>query len=305
MPKEMTHWILAQATACELGSDSRLAGIIRKHRSAYLGGAVLPDTLLHLFRGPYARPALKLAHDFHDAYGNSFAPLIRVEANHAGGLPDDLLACLLGVASHMLADIVFHPFVFALSGTHDIGQHYRMETALDVHFLRRGTIPPVRRLTEVVTSETRAALIKTAGMLFDPGKELPEQALEQALALHCRFQGMYDRTGWKIAALILGHLCGSPFREQRHLFYPLGESGNEYVDYLGGVTEWNHPVSGDLISSSIDDLARETLQRSVAIFSSIEERGSLAAALSDCPGANLLTGLHGIGNSEMERASRT
>lgn len=303
MPKEMTHWILAQGTIDELGSDSRLRDIIVNHRSAYLGGAVLPDTLLHLFRGPHARTALQLGHRFHDAYGNSFDPLIRAEANQTGGWPDDLLACLLGVVSHMLADIVFHPFVYALSGTSDIGRHYKLETAIDVHFLRQGTLPPIRRLIELITPESAATLVKTAAMLFNPDEELPGQALEQALSLHCRFQGMYDHTGWKIAAQILGHLGGSPFREQRHLLYPLRASGGGYVDFVGGITEWNHPVSGVLNRSSINDLARETLQRTAAIFRSIEEQGSLSDALSDHPGANLLTGMPAVGKAEMERAA--
>ena len=303
MPKEMTHWILAQRAVNELEINSRLRHIILNHRTAYLGGAVLPDTLLHLFRGPNAQTALQLGHRFHDAYGNSFDPLIRAEANYAGRLPDDLLTCLLGVISHMLADIVFHPFVYALSGTHDIGQHYRLETGIDVHFLRQGTIPQVRRFIEIVTPESRTTLIKMSAMLFDPDDELPPQALEQALSLHCRFQGMYDRTGWKIMALILGNLFGSPFREQRHLFYPLRASGSGYVDFVGSVAEWTHPVTGLLNRSSLDELARETVQRTAAIFRSIEERGSLAVALADNPGANLLTGLHAVGKAEMEQAS--
>lgn len=305
MPKELSHWILAQAAIDELGSDSRLGGILRRHRDAYLGGAVLPDTLLHLFRGRYAPSALKLAHHFHDAYGNSFDPLIRAEAIHAGALPEDLLACLLGVVSHSLADIVFHPFVFSLGGTRDIGRHYRLETAIDVHFLQRGAVPPVRRLTELITPESRGTLLKAIAILFDPDGTLPEPALTQALSLHCRFQGMYDRAAWKIAAMILGKLCGSPFREQRHLFYPLGDSVDEYVDFVGSVAEWSHPVTGDLVRSSIDDLARETRQRTSAVFRKIEERESLSAALSECPGVNLLTGLPGAGMSEMEHAARS
>jgi len=303
MPKEIAHWILAQGAADELGTDSRLAGIIRNHRSVYLGGAVLPDTLLHLFRGPHARTALELANRFHDAYGNSFEPLIRAERNQPGELPDDLLAGLLGVVSHMLTDIVFHPFVFAVGGTGDIGQHYRVETAIDVHFLQQGATAPARRLDGLITPASRATLVKIEGMLFDPEGALPPQALEQALSLHCRFQGMYDRTGWKIAAKILARLCGSPFREQQHLFYPLGGSGDGYVEFLGGIAEWKHPVTGDLVRSSLDDLAREALGRTVAVFRCIEEQGSLAAALTKQPGANLLTGLPAAGKAEMERAA--
>jgi hypothetical protein len=301
MPKEITHWILAERVLDELDENSRLSGIIRANHSAYLSGTVLPDTLLHLFRGPHSRVALQLANRFHDATGNSFAPLIQAEVRHAGGLPHNLFACLLGVISHMLTDSVFHPYVYALSGVNDIGVHYRLETAIDVYFLHCGNTPPVRRVDELITPETRQVLVDTAAMLFDPDGELPRTALEQALALHCRFQAMYDRTWWKIAATILGSLLGSPFREQRHLFYPLDASGTDHLKLIDSIREWRHPVSGAMSKTSLDELAEETVQQTVAVFRRIDERGSLAAALNDPPGANLLTGLFAVAMSEMER----
>ena len=305
MPKELTHWILAEQAMKGLDSSSRLQGIIRSHRDSYLGGAALPDTLLHLFRGPSARTALLMAHSFHDAHGNSYDPLIRTESNYGGALPHDLLACLLGVLSHMQVDIVFHPYVYAMCGSNDIGRHYQLETDIDVHFLRSGVFPPIRHLKEVVTPETRPLLVRAASILFDPGNELPLQALEQALTLHCRFQAMYGKTGWKITAAILGRLLGPPFREQRFLFYPLNSLSAAYLDSNGNGRAWSHPVSGALNEASIEDLAQEAIQRTVALFERIEERGSLTAALGDLGGPNLLTGLHGVGKSEMDRVSAT
>jgi len=304
MPKEITHWILAERVLDELDESSRLPGIIRANHSAFLSGTVLPDTLLHLFRGPHSRIALQLAHRFHDATGNSFAPLIQAEARHAGGLPHNLLACLLGVISHMLTDSVFHPYVFAQSGIDDIGLHYRLETAIDVYLLHLGITPPVRRVDELITPETRQVLVDAAAMLFDPDGELPRTALEQALALHCRFQSMYDRTWWKITANVLGTLFGSPFREQRHLFYPLDASGSDHLKLIAAIREWRHPVSGVVATTSLDELAEETVQQTVAVFRRIDERGSLADALNDPPGANLLTGLYAVDMSGMERGTK-
>jgi hypothetical protein len=43
----------------------------------------------------------------------------------------------------------------------------------------------------------------------------------------------------------------------------------------------------------LEQLADETVQRIVTLFVSIETEGSLADALSDSPGENLLTGMHG------------
>jgi hypothetical protein len=298
MPKEITHWILAERTAQRLAGSS-LADVIQTNHAAYLGGAVLPDTLLHLFRGPHSTTALQLADSFHNATGNSHAPLIQVAISRGGILPGDLLACLLGVISHMQVDTVFHPYVFALSGVNAIGRHYRLETAIDVYLLRPGVTPPVRRMTHLVTPQTAPLLTDAMAMLFDPNGRLPRVALERALALHCRFQGMYDATAWKIAALILGCLPGSPFREQRQLFYPLRARGPRHRAMIDSVTRWSHPVSGAASNASLDDLAEEAVSRTLALFRRVEESASLAAALSDPPGANLLTGLYGVGKSEM------
>ncbi len=300
MPKEITHWILAERVLDELGDSSHLAEVIRANRAVYLSGTVLPDTLLHLFRGPHSGVALRLADRFHDATGNSFAPLIRAEAKDSGSLPPDLLACLLGVISHMLVDSTFHPYVYALGGVDDIGRHYRLETAIDVYFLHCGLTPPVRRLNELITPETRQVLVDAAAMLFDPDGELPRAALEHALALHCRIQAMYDRTWWKITANVLGSLVGSPFSEQRHLFYPLDASGADLRQLIDSVHEWKHPVSGVVVNTTVDELAEESVRKTVTVFRHIDEWGSLTTALDDPPGVNLLTGLYAVGMSEMK-----
>src|SRR6185369_73930 len=187
------------------------------------------------------------------------------------------------------------PFVYAATGDSDLGAHYRLETGIDVRFLERGTAPAHRRLDRLLGASTREVLVSAAGLLFDPEGELPPQALERSLALHCRFQSMYDRTFWKVAVRLLARLCGSPFREQWHLFYPLTRRGRaaQLKDGAFGVN-WCHPETGETMSASLDDLAREAVERTVAVFGRIEAAGSLAAALAEPPGANLLTGLHGV-----------
>jgi hypothetical protein len=300
MPKELTHWILADRALAGLKSGSRLRELIQDHHDCYLGGAILPDTLLHLTRGPHATTALALANCFHDTTGNSFAPLIRAEQCFPDGLPPATLACLLGVVTHMQADIVFHPFVYALTGTTAIGRHYRLETDMDIHFLKGNTRPKVRHVADLITPATRSILVDTCSLLFDPDSRLPRQKLEQALKLHCRLQGLYNRAFCKLAVKLAALLAGAPFREQRHLFYPLKCLRK---DRFGeGVVEWRHPVNGELQRTSLEQLADETVLRIATLFERIEKKGSLADVLSNSPGENLLTGMHGacliaIGNN--------
>jgi len=299
MPKELTHWLLAERSLAGLDDTSRLSALIRENRALYQAGAVLPDTLLHLVAGPDSPTALRLAHQFHDTIGNSYAPLIRIEESFgAKGLPAGLLACLLGVLSHMEADIVFHPFVYAHSGTGDIGRHYRVETALDCHFSRHGTRIPAQRLDALVTPAIRAELVTACALLFDPMGELPRQALERALALHCRIQAMYDSTFWKLTARLLACLPVRLLRHARHLFYPLTRSGDDPGELLG---TWRHPVTGKEQTGTPDGLAQEVVHRTVALFRRIDAEGGLKNPLSSPPGENLLTGLYGVGYREMEK----
>jgi len=291
MPKELTHWILADRALAGLKNGGRLRGLLMNHHDSYLGGAVLPDTLLHLTRGPHATTALTLARQFHDTAGNSFAPLIRAEQRFPDGLPPATLACLLGVITHMQADIVFHPFVYALTGTARIGRHYRLETDMDVHFLKGGARLNVRHVADLMSPANRSTLVHTCALLFDPDGRLPRQELERALALHCRFQGLYNRTFCKLAVRLAALLAGGPFREQRHLFYPLKSLRKDR--FGADAVEWRHPVSGELRRTSLEQLADETVQRITALFDRIETKGSMADALSDRPGENLLTGMHG------------
>lgn len=301
MPKELTHWFLAERACAGLDTDSRLRRVIEAHRTIYLGGAVLPDTLQHLFRGSHAASAQALARSFHDAGGNSFAPLILAEQGFPQGLPPALLACLLGVITHIQADIILHPFVYAMSETTEIGRHYRIETEIDGYYLRNGMLPAFRHLADLVSPDTHETLVNTCALLFDPCGTLPRPALEQSLSLHCRFQAMYDHTFWKVVVRILAGILGTPYREQRHLFYPLSHSSA--VGCIDDSTRgWRHPVTRELQHSTLEDLANEAVRRSIALFTRIEDEGSLAAALDSRPGENLLTGLHGVQCSVMDNS---
>jgi hypothetical protein len=162
---------------------------------------------------------------------------------------------------------------------------------MDVHFLQNGATPPVRHLSDLVTPTSIPVLIEAAALLFDPDGLLPRQALERALELHCRFQGMYDRTFWKLAVRLASFLAGVPFNKQRHLFYPLTTM---YQDRFGGsIAEWRHPVSGGLQRTTLQQLAEAAALRIDVLFNSIESEGSIAEALESNPGENLLTGMHG------------
>ncbi len=299
MPKELTHWIIAERACKELSSDSRLYGVIAQNKKEYLAGAVLPDTLLHLFCGQDAKLALSAAGRFHNTDGNSYDPLIRAESKYGQLLSDPMLSCLLGVISHMQADMVFHPYIFALTGTDDIGRHYQLETNIDMYLTSKCLQPPVNRLYDLVTAETEQTIVSTAEILFSTASELPIAAISKALKLHCRFQSMYSKTFWKLVVNLLGAFLGNPYNQHRHLFYPIELFGKQDFNHMAEAVEWEHPVTGEARKSKIDDLVEDAVKRTVEMFRQIEVEKTLVAALVDPPGCNLLTGMYAVNSSKM------
>jgi hypothetical protein len=191
----------------------------------------------------------------------------------------------------MQVDIVFHPFVYALTGTAGIGRHYRIETDMDIHFLKCGSGTKVRHVADLMSTAARSVLLDAGALLFDPDGRLPRQELERALKLHCRIQGLYDLTICKLAVRFAALLPGAPFSDRRHLFYPM--AGLRKDSFGEAAVEWRHLVSGEPRRTSLEQLAADAVQRMTTLFERMEAAGSLAAVLTDSPGENLLTGMHG------------
>ena len=51
MPKEITHWILAEKAYRTLETKSGLKAIIKQYKNLYLAGAVIMDTPFYLLYG--------------------------------------------------------------------------------------------------------------------------------------------------------------------------------------------------------------------------------------------------------------
>jgi len=285
MPKELTHWWLAAEAVRQLPRTREVRHLLEQEQAAWLVGAVLPDTLLHLIKGPWSANALRLAQTFHEPSENSFAPLARFTEKNTH-LPPAMQACLLGVAAHMEADIVFHPYICALSGN-DMGLHYLYETELDLWMLDNGRQPPVRRLRELLTDQVRESAVIVAQGVFDPQGELPRKTIGQALQLHSFIQGMYGSPGWQLLASCLTLLPVPGLRCRQKLFYPLGRQRRCSVSWP---EHWQQPATGQQNTSTPTELAADAVNRIVRLLHAVDETG-LLAAFRQHPGENLVTGL--------------
>lgn len=284
MPKELTHWWLADEAMKRLPHDLPIRLLLEKELDTYLVGAVLPDTLLHLIRGQWSIPALQLARRFHEPAVNSFTPLVTfAEKTH---LTPAITACLLGVAAHMEADIIFHPYICALAGE-DLGEHYRIETELDLWLLHEGKRPPAWRLEELFADETNELAVMVLQGIFDQQDTLPREAFTLALKLHGRIQGMYGSPFWQLLARLLSLLPIPALRNYQKLFYPLywRKGRNRSCP-----EQWCHGTTGEIHRDTLKGLADQAVTRITQFLQRVNDCG-LMHALKNHPGENLLTGL--------------
>ena len=289
MPKELTHWWLAAEAVRRLPLDRPTRHLLEEQQAAYLVGAVLPDTLPHLLREPHSTMGARLTDAFHDSRMHSYNPLLACIA----GTPDlspEQQACLLGIATHIETDIVFHPFVFAQAGSNR-GCHYRVETDLDLWLLQHHPHPPADELRELLFHDHSDSVFKAAASVlscvFDPRGLLPPEAVEEALQQHALLQARYNSPGWKLLIRLLGLFPGTRYRQWQHLFYPLRGHRGRPVCWP---ERWQHPVSGVERGDTPEGLLTEAITRITALLRGVDDLG-LTTALRRQPGENLLTGL--------------
>lgn len=284
MPKELTHWWLATEAIQQLPFDSATRRLLEEHQAAYLVGAVLPDTLLHLVLGRWSATALQLSREFHQPADNSFRPLLTFTEKLP--LTPGVIACLLGVASHIEADIVFHPYICALAGNH-IGRHYRFETELDLHLLSEGKKPPVWRLDALLTGEVSDQVLLVLRGVFDPTGRLPDEVLQHALRLHGQIQGMYGSPPWQLLAWLLGLLPNYWLRSCQKLFYPFDWQRGRSKNWPD---RWHHAVTGQERGDTPDGLMIGACSRITELLRKVDHQG-IVQSFRTHPGENLITGL--------------
>jgi len=275
VPKELTHWWLANESLKLVPLDLAIRKALEKDLASYLLGAVLPDTLLHMIYGQWSKTALQLAQNFHEPNGSSFKPLAEFAENSP--LTPAMVACLLGVATHMEADITFHPYICALANN-DQGEHYKLETELDLWLLYKKGKPPIWRMEELVTEQTTDLAITVAQGIFDPKGKLPRVAFNKALRLHNKIQGMYGAPCWQLLSRLLGLLPLASLQRWQKLFYPLSW-------HQGHNKAW--PV---LENKTPDVLIADALTRISSLLIRVDEQG-IISSFKNHPGENLVTGL--------------
>ena len=304
MPKELIHWLVAKQTAQRLASGPFGPALARCPSGLRLG-AVFHDALYYL-TGDQPEGMKQLPHTLHGAHGEDSFALLRAQAAHLHARQDAPLptAFFVGLASHIFADVVMHPFVYHHTGnyydpdparrTAAIRRHRTLETLMDMVAVGSPEAARQQSLRQVVDSlEGPLSLACPPGILATLAgvdETAAAKAVAAALDTFCTMQALCRME--TLAQLAHG---ASPFlpakaREILALFY--APQLWEQRKTLEGRIPYINPASGEAFSASLSELVDQAAARAAAFCTaqapSIIHNGALA---EQAPGPSLDMGL--------------
>lgn len=312
MPKEITHWTLAEMAFRGLSDASPLKRIIERHRNLYRIGAVIPDTPFYMLFGEKASSFKEHAERIHDTDGNSFECFLPVLDRFFHDVSEPVLSLLLGITTHFYADAAFHPFVCHYSGrvTHQDKtknrkvqyRHHLLETHIDLYSTEKGFFRTTDTFVQLFNAieMDRTTFTKVLATFYHATGRDDFALVKKAIRMDAFIQALFDKgivnaffraVNW-LPGIHIGHLVSN--------FYPIrkpkpGSLFQRPIAYL-------HPVSGERRCVTMRSLENQTLQHILATFEIIEklpDRKAVSRAFNDLEGPNLYTGLMGCRQREM------
>jgi hypothetical protein len=315
MPKELTHWLIAQESLLALPPNSPVKLILAEYYNLFFAAAVLPDT-------PYycvGKKCIQVKHAvdyFHAAHQtNSFAPLTRVLETKPHLSFEAELSFTAGIISHIIADSVFHPFVSSLSGPEsgqasrkNTARHRRLETEIDLLFMRKSILIGGNMLLRTYVDNLEVHIDDLAVVLavfFDSDNRLPPKIMKKSLRDHCLIQSLFYKKWPTIPLRILNmikqdctnHLLALSYRDTEKLPPLLNDQPIKY----------KHPWTGHVLSTTMEHLKEEAVEKIspyLSMLQTVTNRLELKNTLKKLNGPSLITGLFGPENSACPNAKR-
>lgn len=322
MPKELTHILFADAVIAglEAGGEAGPADLLRRERATFHFGSIATDTLFYGVTLPVLDRDFRPWGDIvHGEEGEDTGTPIREmlerlrdgTAGAAGGASDDVkFAFVCGFLTHMALDIVFHPWVYSVTGqyydpdpvrrTDSQMRHRLVESWLDLLMLRgEGTDPAhfpamtaVRRNgpSNLACLDFFAVCFRAAWRIEgDVGRYARRFYRVQMILARLFASSVAMRT-----AALANRITGGRLRAFLALFYPADTQ--RMPTELFAFQEYRHPVTGERVAATLGSMWEEARRLAVDLLTAAAaiRNGAPSAALDAVLGGRSLdVGLSG------------
>ena len=312
MPKELTHWHIAR-DVLQRGIPAQIGKIIAGNPALYYLGAIAHDIAFYDLSKPPEASIERVANQLHGVQGeNTLVPLIMmIETALSRKNRHAMLAFLLGMLTHFVADSSFHPMVYYMSGNYfadDLGErgkavfrHRLFETAVDLWLETNEPLDypsDLIHLWREAGDHGQEAIELLVGQYAVDGDKRLMTRFKKAWLTHRFLQTAFRWTiPWRLLALY--RRFGHPTAEkQEALFYPQPLNLNFFEAQL----EWCHPVTGESYVMTVDKLLTVTVEKVQDLFEKLGEQNmeKWSNILNNIPPLSLDSGLPYVSVSEMK-----
>ncbi|WP_319472072.1 zinc dependent phospholipase C family protein [uncultured Pseudodesulfovibrio sp.] len=282
MPKELTHFKIAERTATRLG-DTRFSAALSRCPQGLLLGSILPDVAFYGVL-PTCRPIRSLGNTIHGSGNNDTFALVRVQARHAQAMTDKELpsALLVGLISHILADAVFHPMVWYFTGDYHASdktraskaqqRHRALESLMDMvlcpEMIGRKQYSMREHLRQCPDLFATGLPTRELATMADSSPQQMTSALNTAWRTFATMQQASAIRPLSAALFALFPILPGSIREIATLFY--APQLMRQSSMVTGHISFLHPKTGKKICMTAEEMMNEAADRAAALCRRIE-----------------------------------
>lgn len=293
MPKEITHWIVAQKAA-DCAPDSHIRRVIKDNMSLYLAGSALVDSPYYAFIGGDKKLLDKAGARLHGiGLESPFTAVLQVPAIATGVDGNRALAFTLGALTHIITDTAFHPMVYYLTGDYDdpdaarrkkaVTLHRLLETWMDVWFAKSAQLENGGKVFRCAAKNSLEAkyLSRLCSALFFGEKQMSSQA-RSAVFSHAVIQSFFTRRWIAQMTGFYGRTARRNMGEFTALFYPPATA--EPPLFFSKPIRYKNPFTGETFEESLDDIGERAVQVCAVWFNAIAENPDPMRLTQVCQG---------------------
>lgn len=308
LPKDITHWIIAEEIYENLENEE-IKKIIARYKDLYYIGAISFDIPFFAV-GKDSKKRNAISDSLHKNSSYSTLAKILGEKEVVSGAA---LAFLLGTISHIIVDSSFHPLIFYYTGDyHDkdntkrklaITKHREFESKLDLYFRNKIKLKNHYLMTnsyknKKISKDELNSLLSREYAVFE---RLHNDEISSMLKSYMSFQYLFSSKVLYYTLKLINKFSKQDLSETIALFYPKKDC-IDYSFYENNIS-YKHPVTGEDYNESILDIKERAVERSVSIFSLFANDGTrenLINVLKEIEIPNLDTDMVGVTSNEMK-----
>ena len=308
MPKELSHWIIAELVSKHI-SPGKIKNSIASHSAYYYLGSVIYDCPFYAFFVDNSDELAKTASKLHGADGgDTLDPYRRfIRSYLPKDVPPEALSFLAGALTHLCTDVNFHPLVNYFSGKYSAARakerhiaqrrHRQFESLLDL-FLGATAGTSEFKLSGLYSIKRAGSLAGLLQKLINDRSRV-ENIVErfyfgeprggsggvwELLKRHAQLQRLFPNGFLGSCVRAIGAIAGGGIRVMAATFYPVGilkrlkKNPTTTLPFFAHPITYRHPNTGAQIVRSIDELIRMATDESVELINLMQHAADSGSA---------------------------